>query len=50
MVPTKNTHILSWIDEMAAITQPDRIVWIDGSEQQLEELARWPSKTVPCIS
>lgn len=38
MVPTKNTHILSWIDEMAAITQPDRIVWIDGSEQQLEEL------------
>ena len=33
-----NKHVLSWIDEMAKMTQPDRIVWIDGSEAQLEAL------------
>ncbi|MBR5514972.1 MAG: phosphoenolpyruvate carboxykinase (GTP), partial [Clostridia bacterium] len=31
---TNNTFVKSWIDEMAALTQPDNIVWIDGSEEQ----------------
>ncbi len=35
---TQNKHVLSWIDEMAAMTQPDKIVWIDGSEEQTEAL------------
>ncbi len=35
---TKNPHICKWIDEMAAMTQPDKIVWIDGSEEQAEAL------------
>ncbi len=35
---TKNQALLTWIDEMAAITKPAKIVWIDGSEAQLEEL------------
>ena len=35
---TTNKHVLSWIDEMAAMTQPDKIVWIDGSEEQAEAL------------
>ncbi|MBQ5567665.1 MAG: hypothetical protein IIT41_00295, partial [Oscillospiraceae bacterium] len=35
---TTNKAVLSWIDEMAAMTKPDKIVWIDGSEEQLEEL------------
>jgi len=35
---TQNKHVLSWIDEMAALTQPDKIVWIDGSEEQTEAL------------
>ncbi|MBE6655430.1 MAG: phosphoenolpyruvate carboxykinase (GTP) [Ruminococcaceae bacterium] len=35
---TKNPYILNWIDEMAAMTQPDNIVWIDGSEEQAETL------------
>ncbi len=35
---TKNQALLTWIDEMAAITKPEKIVWIDGSEAQLEEL------------
>ncbi|MBQ9736223.1 MAG: phosphoenolpyruvate carboxykinase (GTP) [Clostridia bacterium] len=35
---TKNPYITKWIDEMAALTQPDKIVWIDGSEEQAEAL------------
>ncbi len=35
---TSNKHILSWIDEMAALTQPDKIVWIDGSAEQTDAL------------
>ena len=35
---TKNQALLTWIDEMAAITKPEKIVWIDGSDAQLEEL------------
>ncbi len=35
---TNNKKILSWIDEMAAMTCPDKIVWIDGTEAQAEAL------------
>ena len=35
---TKNKYVLNWIDEMAAMTQPDKIVWIDGSDEQAEAL------------
>ena len=35
---TNNKKVLSWIDEMAAMVQPDKIVWIDGSEEQTEAL------------
>ncbi len=35
---TTNKHILSWIDEMVALTCPDKIVWIDGTEEQAEAL------------
>ena len=35
---TNNKYVLSWIEEMAAMTQPDKIVWIDGSDAQAEAL------------
>ena len=35
---TNNKYVLDWINEMAAMTQPDKIVWIDGTEAQAEEL------------
>jgi len=35
---TTNKHVLAWIDEMAALTCPDEIIWIDGSEEQAEAL------------
>ncbi len=35
---TNNKHILNWINEMAEMTKPDKIVWIDGTEAQAEAL------------
>ncbi len=35
---TNNKYVLNWIDEMAAMTKPDKIVWIDGTEAQAEAL------------
>jgi len=35
---TKNKKLNQWVNEMAALTKPDQIVWIDGSEEQLEAL------------
>ncbi|MDD7646683.1 MAG: phosphoenolpyruvate carboxykinase (GTP) [Ruminococcus bromii] len=37
---TNNKTILAWIDEMKALVNPDQIVWIDGSEEQLEALRK----------
>jgi len=38
MALTKNPNVLKWLDEMVALTTPDQIVWIDGSEEQLKAL------------
>ena len=35
---TKNPNVNKWVDEMVALTQPDKVVWIDGSEEQLQAL------------
>ena len=35
---TQNKYVLNWIDEMAAMTCPDKIVWIDGTNEQAEAL------------
>ena len=37
---TSNETILKWIAEMSALTTPEKVVWIDGSEQQLETLRK----------
>lgn len=35
---TKNETMLNWVGEMRELVQPDQVVWIDGSEEQLEAL------------
>lgn len=37
---TKNANVLKWIDEMVALTKPDKVVWIDGSKEQLDQLRK----------
>jgi len=36
--PTRNPRLLKWVDEVAALTQPDRIYWCDGTDQEYDRL------------
>ena len=38
MAKTENKALLAWIDEMAALTAPDKIVWVTEGEAQIEAL------------
>ena len=33
-----NKFILDWVEQTAQRTKPDKIVWIDGSDEQLDAL------------
>ena len=35
---TNNKSVLDWIEEKKALVNPDKVVWIDGSEEQLDAL------------
>jgi len=35
---TTNKSVLAWIDEMKELVTPDKVVWIDGSEEQLAQI------------
>ncbi len=49
MALTNNKHVLDWVDEMIALTKPDQVVWIDGSEEQLNDLRRQAEETKEMI-
>ncbi|MDL9946602.1 phosphoenolpyruvate carboxykinase (GTP) [Gordonia sp. ABSL11-1] len=36
--PTKHAGLLAWVTEVAELTQPDRVVWSDGSDAEWERL------------
>jgi phosphoenolpyruvate carboxykinase (GTP) len=36
--PSKNEELLTWVAKMAQMTQPDQIVWCDGSEEEKKRL------------
>jgi phosphoenolpyruvate carboxykinase (GTP) len=38
--PTKSRALTDWVAESARLTQPDRIVWCDGSEAERERLTK----------
>jgi phosphoenolpyruvate carboxykinase (GTP) len=37
--PTNHQGLLSWIEEVAELTQPDRVVFADGSDEEWQRLA-----------
>ena len=42
---TTNKSVLAWIEEMKNLLTPDKVVWIDGSEEQLEALRKEACET-----
>jgi phosphoenolpyruvate carboxykinase (GTP) len=36
--PTNNTNLISWVEEMSTLCQPDQIIWCNGSEEESRQL------------
>src|ERR1700712_699552 len=37
--PTKHAGLLAWVRRTAELTQPDRVVWCDGSQAEADVIA-----------
>lgn len=42
---TDNKAVLTWLEEMKALTKPDKVVWINGSQEQLDALRKEATST-----
>ena len=38
--PTKNKKLLEWVEEVAALAEPDRVEWCDGSQEEWDRLTQ----------
>ena len=38
--PTRNKKLLEWVEEVAALTKPDRVEWCDGSDAEWDRLTQ----------
>jgi phosphoenolpyruvate carboxykinase (GTP) len=39
-LPTRHQRLIAWVDEVAAMTTPDAIVWCDGSDREYDAMLR----------
>ncbi len=39
-MPTKNKKLIEWVNEVAQLTQPDRVEWCDGSQGEWDRLTQ----------
>ena len=40
--PTKHQGLLAWLQEVAELTQPDRVMFADGSDEEYQPADRSP--------
>src|SRR5437588_12426454 len=38
--PTQNQKLIAWVEEVAALTTPDRVEWCDGSAEEYDRMAQ----------
>ena len=36
--PTRHSELLAWVTEVAELTTPDRVVWVDGTDEEWDRL------------